>query len=52
LKVKAEDAAQWTVEGVRLSESPMAKKVEGGFELEAGSYRLVKDREQGTGTRD
>jgi alpha-L-rhamnosidase len=45
LEVKADEAARWTVEGVRLSESPLAKKVEGGFELEPGSYSFVQSRE-------
>ncbi|HMG85954.1 MAG TPA: family 78 glycoside hydrolase catalytic domain [Terracidiphilus sp.] len=45
LEVKTDEAAWWTVEGVRLSESPLAKKVEGGFELEAGSYRFVRSRD-------
>ncbi len=45
LEVKADEAARWSVDGVRLSESPLAKKVDGGFELGAGSYRFVRSRE-------
>jgi alpha-L-rhamnosidase len=45
LEVNAGEAARYTLDGVRLSESPLAKKVDGGFELGAGSYRFVKDRE-------
>ena len=45
LEVKAADAAQYKLDGVRLSESPLAKKIDGGFELAAGSYRFEKDRE-------
>ncbi len=40
LEVNADDAARWNVDGVRLSESPLATKVDKGFELEAGSYRF------------
>lgn len=40
LEVDAEDAGRWDVDGVRLSESPLAKRVNGGFELAAGSYRF------------
>jgi alpha-L-rhamnosidase len=45
LEVKADEAARWSVDGVRLSESPLAKKVDGGLELGAGSYRFVRSRE-------
>ncbi len=45
LELKADEAAHYKVDGVRLSESPAAKKLEGGFELAAGSYRFVIDRE-------
>ena len=40
LEVKDGEAARYRVDGVRLNESPLAKKVEGGFELAAGSYRF------------
>jgi alpha-L-rhamnosidase len=45
LEVNAEEAARYTLDGVRLSESKLAKKVDGGFELAAGKYRFVKDGE-------
>jgi alpha-L-rhamnosidase len=45
LEVNADEAARYMLEGVRLSESPLAKKVDGGFELEAGSYRFVRNSE-------
>ena len=49
LEVKDGEAARYKVDGVRLSESPLAKKVDGGFELAAGSYRfeIGSDRELG-----
>jgi len=40
LEVKADEAARYKLEGVPLNESPLAKKVDGGFELAAGSYRF------------
>ena len=40
LEVKADDAARWNVDGVRLSESPLAKKVDGGFELGGGELSV------------
>jgi alpha-L-rhamnosidase len=40
LEVKDGEAAHYKVDGVQLSASPLAKKVEGGFELTAGSYRF------------
>ena len=43
LELKADEAAHYKVDGVRLSESPAAKKVDGGFELAAGSYRFEID---------
>ena len=49
LEVKAADAAQYELEGVALTESPLAKKVVGGFELQPGRYRLEV---QGVGNRD
>ena len=38
LELSETEAGKYKVEGVRLSESPLAKKVDGGFELAAGSY--------------
>ena len=49
LEVKSADAARYKLEGVPLTESPLAKKVDGGFELPAGSYRFEI---QGAGTKD
>ena len=49
LEVKPADAAGYKLEGVTLSESPLAKKVEGGFELKAGTYRFEI---RGAGNRD
>jgi alpha-L-rhamnosidase len=40
LELKAAEAARWKLEGVALDSSPHAKKVDGGFELAAGSYRF------------
>ena len=40
LEMKADEAARYRVDGVKLSESPVVKKVEGGFELAAGSYKF------------
>ncbi|MGC2612603.1 MAG: family 78 glycoside hydrolase catalytic domain, partial [Terracidiphilus sp.] len=40
LELKDTEAARYKLDGVRLSESPLAKKVDGGFELAAGSYRF------------
>ena len=45
LELKDTEAVRYKVDGVRLSESPLAKKVDGGFELEAGSYRFEVGRE-------
>jgi alpha-L-rhamnosidase len=45
LELKADEAMHWMLDGVRLSESPLAKKVEGGFELGAGSYKFEMRRE-------
>ncbi len=45
LELKADEEARYKVDGVRLIESPLVKKVDGGFELAAGSYRFVIDRE-------
>ncbi len=49
LEVRDGEAARYKVDGVRLRESPLAKKVDGGFELAAGSYRfeIGSDRELG-----
>jgi len=40
LELTAAQASRFKLEGVQLSESPLAKKVDGGFELAAGSYRF------------
>ena len=40
LEIKASEAAHYKLDGVPLSESPLAKKVDGGFELPAGGYRF------------
>jgi len=49
LQLKPSEAERWKLEGVPLSESPLAKKVDGAFELAAGSYRF---QVEGLGTRD
>lgn len=41
LELSDTQAAKWKLDGVALSESPMAKKIEGGVELPAGSYRIL-----------
>ena len=41
LKLTAAEAAQWKLDGVPLAESKLAKAVEGGFELPAGSYSFT-----------
>ena len=40
LELKDGEAARYKVEGVAVGQSPLAKKVDGGFELAAGSYRF------------
>jgi alpha-L-rhamnosidase len=45
LELKDTEAARYKLDGVRLSESPLAKKVDGGFELASGSYRFEVNRE-------
>lgn len=40
LEVKPSEAARYKLDGVRLSASPIVKKVDGGFELPAGSHRF------------
>jgi alpha-L-rhamnosidase len=45
LALKDTEAARYKVDGVRLGESPLAKKVDAGFELAAGSYRFEINRE-------
>ena len=50
LELKDGETARYKVDGVRLSESPLAKKVDGGFELAAGSYRF-EIQGAGIGTR-
>jgi alpha-L-rhamnosidase len=49
LVVKDGEAVRYKVEGVALGQSPLAKKVDGGFELAAGSYRFEV---QGIGGRE
>jgi alpha-L-rhamnosidase len=49
LEVKDGEAARYKVEGVALRQSPLAKQVDGGFELAAGSYRFEV---QGIGGRE
>ena len=51
LEVKADEVTRYKLEGVALSESPLVKKVDGGFELQAGTYQFEIQR-QGTGIRD
>ena len=38
LELKADQAARFKLDGESLSKSPLAKKVDGGYELAAGSY--------------
>lgn len=40
LELKADDVFRYKLEGVPLGESPLAKKVDGGFELQPGSYKF------------
>ena len=40
LEVKSDEAARFKLDGEPLSKSPLAKRVIGGFELAAGSYRF------------
>ncbi|MBS1806117.1 MAG: family 78 glycoside hydrolase catalytic domain [Acidobacteria bacterium] len=40
LELKPAEAARWKLEGVAIGKSPLAKKIEGGFELSAGTYRF------------
>jgi alpha-L-rhamnosidase len=40
LELKADEAARWKVDGVKLSDSPLAKAVNGGFELQPGNYKF------------
>jgi alpha-L-rhamnosidase len=40
LEVKPDEASRYKLDGVALSASPLVKKVDGGYELPAGSYRL------------
>ena len=49
LELTPAEAARWKVEGVALTESPLVKKVDGGIELPAGSYRFTI---AGTGSRE
>jgi alpha-L-rhamnosidase len=43
LELSAAEAARWKLEGVSLSQSREITKVEGGFELQAGSYSFVAE---------
>ena len=49
LEVTSDEAARYKLDGKPISESPLVKKVDGGFELPAGSYAFDV---QATGTRD
>jgi alpha-L-rhamnosidase len=40
LELKDGDAVRYRLEGVALSESPLAKKLGDGFELAAGKYHI------------
>jgi len=40
LELQPAEAARWRLEGVALNASPLVKKLDGGFELRAGSYRF------------
>lgn len=40
LEINADDVARYKLEGTPLTESPLAKKVNDGFELPAGSYHF------------
>ena len=40
LELKPVQAARYTLEGVPLEKSPLAKKVDGGFEIAPGSYQF------------
>jgi alpha-L-rhamnosidase len=50
LQVKGDEVSRWKVEGVELDKSPLLKKVEGGFEIPAGTYRFeIKNQGPGMG---
>ncbi|WP_109484333.1 alpha-L-rhamnosidase [Occallatibacter savannae] len=49
LELTPAEAGKWKIDGGALSGSPKVKKVDGGFELPAGTYRFEI---QGLGTRD
>jgi alpha-L-rhamnosidase len=40
LEVKSDETARYKLDGVPVTESPLAKKVDGGFELPPGTYRF------------
>lgn len=52
LEVKPTDAARWKLEGAALSDSPLAKRVDGGFELPAGAYRFEVEEAGTEGLRE
>ena len=41
LELKPAEAARWKLEGAALSKSSLLKKLDGGFELPAGTYRFA-----------
>lgn len=41
LELKGTEATRWKVDGVALNRSPLARKVDGGFELSSGTYRFA-----------
>lgn len=43
LELSEGDAARWKLDGTALSANPVVKKVDGGFELPAGSYTFVAE---------
>ena len=49
LEMKEDQATRYQLDGKAVSESPLAKKVDGGFEFPAGSYRFEV---QGIGSRE
>jgi alpha-L-rhamnosidase len=40
LEVRADEVSRYKLDGLELSKSPLTKKVDGGFELPAGTYRF------------
>lgn len=41
LELTPAEAERWKIDGAALSDSPLVEKVNGGFELQAGTYRFV-----------